>query len=206
MYYPTLVQMLEVELKYAVDSFVDIRTKLRQRNSEHITDSRQEDEYFNHPALDFAKRDLALRIRQVGDECWLTYKGPNTDQASGQRAKIRKELELKLDGVESARKLRDIFLACGFQPVAKVAKRREVHKLVMADASVEVCLDEVDGVGSFVEIELLIKNGPGTDANDGLGENAETAKQKLLSIAQSLGLSNPVVTTYLELKLQALNN
>ena len=42
----------------------------------------------------YAKLDIAVRIRQCNEKFWLTYKGPNLDSA----AKIRKEIEMPLKG------------------------------------------------------------------------------------------------------------
>ena len=59
------------------------------------------------------------------------------------------------------------------------------------DQVVEICLDEVGEVGSFVEIELVVED-------DG---EIESAKQTLLSLAEQVGLSGPIKTSYLGLLL-----
>ena len=87
----------------------------------------QSDQYFAHPARDFAQTDEALRIRTVGDTSFVTYKGPKLDATS----KTRRELELPLaasdpDGSQFA----ELLAALGFTPVAIVRKQRRKFHII----------------------------------------------------------------------------
>ena len=70
-------QQFEVEQKFplsgGVDEFVG---RLRELGAREHAEIQQSDRYFNHPVRDFAVTDEALRIRSVGDQNWLTWKGP----------------------------------------------------------------------------------------------------------------------------------
>ena len=60
----------------------------------------QVDQYFAHPARDFAQTDEALRLRRVGKQNFITYKGSKIDATT----KTRREIELPLAPGEEARR------------------------------------------------------------------------------------------------------
>ena len=68
---------LEVEQKYRIENPAALRARLVALGAEFAPAVRQVDAYFNHPARDFAQTDEAFRIRSIGGENYLTYKGPN---------------------------------------------------------------------------------------------------------------------------------
>ena len=57
---------------------------------------------------------------------------------------------------------------------------------------VEFCLDEVDGLGSFAEIEILVKE----------QSQVAQAKATITKLAQQFSLSQPIRTSYLDLLLE----
>jgi adenylate cyclase class 2 len=128
----------------------------------------QEDVYFNAPHRDFAQTDEALRIRKVisgaSEKIFITYKGAKMDEVS----KTRKEIEV---GVEDSRKVADIFQNLSFRPVATVRKNRIIYTL----NDLIITLDEVQGVGNFVEIEKEIEEGE--DTKEALDEIFATYSQ-----------------------------
>src|SRR5262245_19436602 len=111
----------EVEQKFPLSDPAAMRTKLSALGAEFKAPIEQIDNYLNHPARDFAQTDEALRLRHVGDENALTYKGPKL----GTVAKTRREIEVPLAGGSL---LRDQYLALfqtlGFRSVAAVHKLR----------------------------------------------------------------------------------
>ncbi|MCP4479199.1 MAG: class IV adenylate cyclase [Planctomycetaceae bacterium] len=181
--------MIEVELKFPVASLEEIRSHLQSLGAISEGVSVQADEYFNDPKRNYAKLDIAVRIRQSDDEFWLTFKGPNLDPA----AKIRKEIEMPLNDALAAEQMRGVLAGMGLVSVAKVMKRRE--EFVGCDdlSSVHFCLDEVTEVGGFVELELVVES----------QEGVESAKLKLIALADQLGLSGSTRTSYLEMLLES---
>ncbi|MCP4095053.1 MAG: class IV adenylate cyclase [Planctomycetaceae bacterium] len=181
--------MIEVELKFPVASLEEIRSHLQSLGAISEGVSVQADEYFNDPKRNYAKLDIAVRIRQSDDEFWLTFKGPNLDPA----AKIRKEIEMPLNDALAAEQMRGVLAGMGLVSVAKVMKRRE--EFVGCDdlSSVHFCLDEVTEVGGFVELELVVES----------QEGVEPAKLKLIALADQLGLSGSTRTSYLEMLLES---
>ena len=146
--------MIEVELKFPVESLDETRHRLMDLGATPRSFLIQTDEYLNDPLRDFAKLDMALRIRRSDDQYVLTFKGPNLDSL----AKIRQEIELPLSDESAAGQLKQVFEGIGFFSVAKVLKRREELSLKWNDKSVKICLDDVKEVGGFVELELVVEN------------------------------------------------
>src|SRR4051794_13543350 len=66
----------EVEQKHRVTDKPALIARLRERGCSLEEPIQQSDQYFAHPCRDFAATDEALRIRVVGDESFVTYKGP----------------------------------------------------------------------------------------------------------------------------------
>jgi adenylate cyclase class 2 len=177
----------EVEQKFRVDDLAAIEAQLIALGVRLDADIEQLDRYFAHPCRDFAQTDEALRIRQVGARCFVTYKGPKIDSTT----KTRRELELPLsDAPEGVAQWTALLEALGFQSVAEVHKLRLPGHLTWQAAEIEIALDRVDHVGTFVEFELLAG-----------AEGLELAKSRILSLAAELGLAGAERRSYLELLL-----
>lgn len=181
--------MIEVELKFPVSSLNEIRHQLRLLGAISEGVSVQTDEYFNDPKRNYAKLDLAVRIRQSDEKFWLTFKGPNLDPA----AKIRKEIEMPLEDSVAAEQMQGVLAGMGLVSVAKVIKRREEFIGRAELSSVHFCLDEVTEVGGFIELELVVQS----------QEAVEAAKFQLVALADQLGLSGSTRISYLEMLLKA---
>lgn len=81
--------------------------------------------------------------------------------------------------------------AVGFRPVGEVRKSRRKAAITWQGRLVEASLDEVQGVGTFVEFELVAEE---------IG--IETARACIQSLAQSFGLTRGERRSYLELLLK----
>jgi adenylate cyclase, class 2 len=178
----------EVEQKHRVEDVGALVTQLVERGITLEPPVTQADEYFSHPARDFAKTDEALRIRTTGECSFVTYKGPKLDATT----KTRRELELPLhpedaDGIKFA----ELLAAVGFRPVATVRKQRRRFDIDFKGHRVEGALDDVEHVGTFVELEL--------PAND---DDLEAAKQVIRELAEELRLGPSERRSYLELLLE----
>ncbi len=177
----------EVEQKFPVEDLADIEHRLALAGATFADPVVQVDRYLAHPSRDYAETDEAIRIRQVGDANFITYKGPKIDATT----KTRKEIELPLHkGAEHAEQWTSLLGALGFSPVATVCKRRRHAHIPWQDAEIEVALDHVEDLGTFVELELSADE-----------EALDAAKAKLQSLADELGLSGSEQQSYLELLL-----
>lgn len=178
----------EVEQKHHVPDVAVLLKVLAERGAEVGPPVEQADQYFAHPCRDFAKTDEALRIRTVGDKSFVTYKGPKIDTTT----KTRRELELPLhpDDAHGSR-FAELLQSLGFTPVAVVRKRRRSFELDIAGREIDGALDDVDNVGTFVELELLADQ-------SGLDE----AKRIVSKLATELNLGPSERRSYLEMKLE----
>jgi len=177
----------EVEQKHRVKDEAGLVARLAERGAALGPPVTQADRYFAHPCRDFAQTDEALRIRTVGDKSFVTYKGPKVDATT----KTRRELELPLDpGDAGGRQFGQLLAALGFQPVAVVTKQRQSFELHHAGRTVAGSLDTVEGLGTFVELELV------TDERD-LAE----AREVITALAGELELGLGERRSYLELLL-----
>lgn len=177
----------EVEQKHAVEDGPAFVARLAERGIALGPPVIQVDRFFAHPARDFAMTDEALRIRTVGGESFVTYKGPRLDATS----KVRREIELPLDANDGeGRQFAELLEALGFRPAATVRKSRRAFALRRGEAEVHGALDDVDGVGVYVELELM---------SDAAG--LEAAKGVIAAVAEELGLGRQERRSYLELLL-----
>jgi adenylate cyclase class 2 len=179
--------MIEVELKGYADE--KIFEKVRERYS-LIRKEIHEDTYYQHPCRDFSETDEALRIRikrfNGHFEAFMTYKGPKMDQES----KTRKELEVELVDPDIHTQILE---SLGFVEVFTVRKTREKYYV---EKGIIIALDNVDGLGKFIEIEALIEKEEGVE---------ETVK-RLKSILEDLGVKQFERRSYLELLLESRGN
>jgi adenylate cyclase class 2 len=183
---------LEVELKFPVPDWAVVRRQLEELGARFVEPVEQVDTYFAHPARDFAHTDEALRLRQVGDATWITYKGPRLDI----QTKTRRELELPLvPGRAEFERYSELLAALGFRTVASVRKRRVAARLAWEGLQVDAALDSVAQVGEFIELEIS------ADSADLAG--LEAAQAAVASLAKRLDLSQPQRRSYLELLLLA---
>jgi adenylate cyclase class 2 len=182
------VPTLEVEMKFRLDDPADFRSRLDRLGPSEFVEHHQSDAYFNHPSRDFRITDEALRIRTEDERTILCWKGPRHPGPT----KTRPELEVDVAEGESPRdRLAELLTRLGFQPVFTVRKRRrECTVSEGGGPPVTVSLDAVDGLGEFVELELLAEVGA-----------VEEAKRTILSLANRLGLNHPETRSYLALLL-----
>src|SRR5215469_13223606 len=133
-------------MKYADAEFADLEKRLRQWGAREDPPRTDADHYFNAPDRDFARTDEALRVRTIGSANFVTYKGPKRDALT----KTRTEIEVPLgDGPEAAAAFKQLLRHLGYRDVAEVRKRRRLYHLPRAGFDLEICLDEVDGLGPF---------------------------------------------------------
>ncbi len=177
----------EVEQKFPVEDLTVLAERMQALGATIGEPQVETDLYFAHPARDFAETDEALRIRHKGEKHFITYKGPKIDQTT----KTRQEIDLPLPAEAGTFDAwRGILEALGFSPVAEVHKSRRKAHVAWQGREVECSLDEVDQVGTYVELELVV------DA-----EQLDTARSCIGSLAQELGLSGSERRSYLELLL-----
>jgi adenylate cyclase, class 2 len=179
---------LEIEQKFRIDNPAGLRAKLAALGAVFRDEVVQRDAYFNHPARDFAVSDEALRIRSVGDENVITYKGPKL----GGGVKTRREIELPIGaGPSTAEQLGEVLVLLGFRPTAVVEKKRTPGEVTVDGVRYELALDEVAEIGSFFEIELVVDDA-----------EREQAQGRIQALQGKLKLESVEPRSYLRMVLE----
>ena len=172
--------MLEVEAKFAVPDTSRIRARLNRQGVGMASRQQERDVYYNAPHRDFGETDEALRVRYDDTGVTVTYKAPKIRVGS---AKAREEFNL---AVASGETLEEILSRLGFRRAATVSKVREFYE----KEDVTVTLDDVEGLGRFIEIEILTE------------DDTKDAAERIGAVAKGLGVDGPpIYTSYLEMLL-----
>lgn len=194
--------MLEVEQKFKVDDRQALSERLVDLGATANVPEHHADTYYRHPCRDFVQTGEAFRIRKIDDVAAITYKGPKL-KSTDATLKARKEIEWSLAPNDAdGSQIVDLLDCLGFTPVATVKKTREtfgwakpeiVNENVPLNSlqSFSVTIDQVEEVGLFAEIELLVAG------KDGISE----AEHRIRELAQQLNLATPVRASYLEMLL-----
>jgi adenylate cyclase class 2 len=172
--------MLEFELKVRIPSLDPVRKQLIGHNARFCGRIHEHDIYYNAPHRDFGVTDEAIRVRYTNDNSVVTYKGAKI-KTSGLKA--REELNMVVDSGAVFEQMLD---RLGFTRTAEVNKWRENYRLFEA----AITLDEVENLGTFVEIEILAAD-----------ENSNPTA-RIEEIAKEVGVfGEPILASYLELLL-----
>jgi adenylate cyclase class 2 len=144
--------MLEIEQKFRVGDLAGLVQRLAglgvQLGPAHV----EADHYMNAPDRDFAQTGEAFRLRRIAELNFLTFKGRRDPGP----VKVREELELPLPpGDEAAEQYLKLFGLLGYRFVAVVRKQRSTGSYRREGFELTLCLDEVEGLGGFCEIEIL---------------------------------------------------
>lgn len=166
--------MIEVEVK--ARSSQDVLPKILALGGQLLAVENHRDIYFNSYIRDFKKTDEALRIRIKDGGARLTYKGPKLDLQTKSR------LELTVE-IKDPQAMQNILAELGFLPSAEVIKQRT--KYILGD--ITFALDEVEGLGSFLEIEAPAEG------------DWENKRIEVMDILHQLGLRDSIRKSYVEL-------
>ncbi len=168
--------MIEVESKYWSPGNDKVEKTLVRLGARKVFDGAMEDVYFAHPSRDFGRTDEALRLRKRDDGSELTYKGPRMHL---EHTKAREEISLKVEDPLAAQRIVE---RLGFGERYVVRKRRTSY---IYD-KLRVDIDTVDGLGEFVELELIT-------------EEPARAEELMRTARDELGLEKLEPKTYLEM-------
>jgi len=135
----------ENEIKLSIGSDLDgIRRRIHDAGFEvHKKRIHEMNTVFDTPGFDLRKSDKLLRLRQVGDQTILTYKGPPRPG----KHKSREELELT---VSDGNTFQEILAALGYAPAFRYEKFRTEYQQPAGHGVLTV--DETP-IGNFLELE-----------------------------------------------------
>lgn len=170
--------MLEIEIKSYCKSHEEVESKLLKLGAKELETVFEEDTYFQHPSRDFKESGEAFRIRRIDQNYFITYKGPKVNTKS----KTRYEAET---GIADGKVARDVFERLGFVEAGRVTKDRKTYSF----SDIEICIDNVHGLGKFVELEKI-------------GEDYEKDEKDLFALAEKLDLNEFTSRSYLSLLME----
>lgn len=176
--------MLEVEAKFPLPDATIVEARLIALGAILVADHLEVDRYLNAPDRDFSRTDEALRLRSIGDENILTYKGPRRDATS----KTRTEAEVACPlGTTSAEAFLELFRHLGYRATAIVRKRRKIYEWKRDGFTMHACLDDVESVGQFIELEIVAEE-----------SEYAAARETVFLVAKELALGPTETRSYLE--------
>lgn len=158
--------MREIELKFKVENLNDIITFLEKNNCELSSVMKQNDTIYVQDLNDVESKEgsIWLRVRKTNDVVELNYKKQSAKKMESE------EIEFEVDSYEKA----NAFLkALGFKEWVQVNKKRRYSKY----KDYNICIDEVERLGSFIEIELLVKE-----------QDDINYEEQLLTVAKEMGI------------------
>lgn len=137
---------IEIETKIKVDSLDNVATALKKCGAEFVGEFVERDIFFDGAGKRLLEKGCGLRLRRRTGEGKesniLTYKGKRQDG----KYKTRPEIEVEVDSLE------DMILLLGelgYERKLEFEKQRKIWAL----GGCEVCLDEIEPLGRFVEVE-----------------------------------------------------
>ena len=177
--------MIEVECKLKIDSKDHIESMLKDLGFIYVKTVYENDTYFDNAEGYVRSHDSALRIRVTKESdvnntiVEINFKGAKYDN----RTMTRPEFETTVADPVIIEKILNSIGYFGVDP--KVNKSRVVYSL----DDITACLDTVDGLGDYLELEILVENEAEKD----------NALNRINSILNKIGYSidDSTTTSYL---------
>lgn len=137
--------MREIEIKARLANKAEVLAKLKSMGVALGEPIKQHDIVYGMPGMVGGEMEaIWLRVRTENDTRMIfTLKKPMV----GQLDSLEHELE-----IGDADEMKAIMTLLGYELFSDVTKRRQKAK----HGDIEICVDEVDGLGAFIEAELLM--------------------------------------------------
>ena len=160
--------MREIELKFKIKDKDELLNRLDSLDCKIGELIEQKDTIYVNDLnnIESLEGSVWLRVRKEQDNIELNYKKQSSKKQES------KEIEF---GVDSYEKAKQFLEELGYKKWVEVNKKRRYSKYEGAN----ICIDEVERLGNFVEIELLV------DEED----KVDNYEDELLKIAEKLGIN-----------------
>lgn len=158
----------EVEVKYHVDDLEALLVALKARGIELSDPVYQDDQAYAPDGWRFGDSKLGVsfvRLRTVGGQHYFAMKQP------GENAQACLEYETE---VADRAAMHGAILHMGYHPTVRVTKTRRTAALEYCS----LCVDDLEGVGAFVELERMVLD----------DMPAEAVQAELAAVAASFGV------------------
>ena len=177
--------MREIELKFKVDNLDVLINKLKEEQCEISAVKMQNDTIYVQNLDDTESKEgsVWLRVRKENDKIELNYKKQSKKKMESE------EIEFEVSSYELANQF---LKALGYLPWVEVNKKRRYSKY----KEYNICIDEVEKLGSFVELEILVDK-----------DNKEDYELALLEVAKKLGINpDKRINSHYDTMISELNN
>ncbi len=158
----------EIEVKARLRDAAGVERKLEEFGCALSVPVRESDTVFTLSPDDFLKDPLGknfLRIRERGGKVLFTLKQPQKNNLD----RIEREVE-----VSDAAEMREAIILMGYREGVRVVKRRRQGRC----GGYEICLDDVERLGPFIEVEKIAGN-----------EDGEKVQEELFAFLEELGVA-----------------
>jgi adenylate cyclase class 2 len=165
---------MEVEVKVRLDDLGPLKEKLIERGAVFDPAVVQNDTYFKQRGTFEDGQvqgpgNVIFRIRDMGGRFSMTSKELTEVRGAW------KEYETEITNPEHTRKILE---STGLVEVFCINKRREIGKL----GEFSLCLDEVEGLGRFMEVELI-------------SEESDGPRDRIIAFLKGLGFTDKDIET-----------
>ena len=177
--------MREIELKFKVDNLEELINKLKEEQCEISSIKLQNDTIYVQNLDDTESKEdsVWLRVRKENDKIELNYKKQSKKKMESE------EIEFEVSSYELANQF---LKALGYLPWVEVNKKRRYSNY----KEYNICIDEVEKLGSFVELEILVDK-----------DNKEDYELALLEVAKKLGINpDKRINSHYDTMISELNN
>lgn len=161
--------MREIEVKYRVEDMEALLVALKSRGIELSDPVLQDDQAYAPAEWQFGDSKLGvpfLRLRTVNGRHYFTLKQPEDN------AQACLEYETQ---VADRQAMHHVAIRMGYRPTVRITKTRQVATL----DGCSLCVDDVEGIGGFLELERMVPD----------HADAQAVQADLAAFVSSLGVA-----------------
>lgn len=142
----------EIEKKFFCDRSDDLIYKVLENHMKLVDISYEIDQYFTDIESEYIKSGTCLRIRRINSEKMeITYK-ESSKEFSNLYAKCESNIDLDIKNYQG---FLDLLTNLGFYSYVIFDKTRKTYSILKDDIIYNIMIDDIKGLGSFVEFEIL---------------------------------------------------
>ncbi len=142
----------QIEKKFFCDNSDDLIYKVLENHMKLVDISYETDQYFTDIESEYIKNKTCLRIRKVNSKNMeITYKGASKE-FTNLYAKCETNINLDIKNYEG---VVELLSNLGFYNYVTFDKTRKTYSTKKDDIIFNVMIEDIKGLGSFVEFEIL---------------------------------------------------
>ena len=147
-----MANIIELESSYKINNFTSLLKKITEKGYKYNYHVIECDTYYTDKDYEFIKDRVCLRTRKTNNnKLELTFK-PKTDDTTEKYGK--KEFNISLD-VRDYDDIDFVLNKLGYKKYVSFKKDREVYSKIEKGFEHNIMLDEIDGVGKYIELEII---------------------------------------------------